>query len=214
MQSNKEPHDITNNILTNQSDHKNTWGSERSRPGTLDIHEGHAADGNNYAYSTPNCHEPGNQDNPQHHGTYPLQQLPTPSKKPPVPLPYPDPSEASERSSPLLVSPSLLPEKVSRIHLLTSKISHICQEIRDIKEARKPKSNLLRPNYTNTSLDEGRKGQKNIQEPNNSSFAMEDNNDGDGLGDTYSSCSKQCHPEPVTNTNSYFKDNSNMPRHL
>ena len=31
-QSDKEPNDITNRILTNQSDRKNTWGSGRSKP--------------------------------------------------------------------------------------------------------------------------------------------------------------------------------------
>ena len=32
--------------------------------------------------------------------------------------------------------------RMARIQLLTSKISHICQEIRDIKNRRKPQSNL------------------------------------------------------------------------
>ena len=99
------------NILTNQSDCKDTWGSSRSRPGTLDIHEGHAEDGNNYAYKTPNHHEPGNQNTLQCHDTYWLQQLPEPSGMPPVSLPYQDPSEASERSSLPPTSSLLLPKK-------------------------------------------------------------------------------------------------------
>ena len=80
-------------------------------------------------------------------------------------------------------------DELSRIQLLTSKISHICQEIRDIKNAKKPKPNSLSQNYTNTNLDEGRKDQTNIWEPNSSSFAMEGNDDGDGLGDTCQGCS-------------------------
>ena len=32
---------------------------------------------------------------------------------------------------------------LSRIQFLTSKISHICQEIRDIKSAKNPKSNFI-----------------------------------------------------------------------
>ena len=85
---------------------------------------------------------------------------------------------------------------LSWIQLLTSKISHICQEIRDIKSTKKPKSNSLPHNYINTHLDEGRKDQTSIQEPNSSSFAMEGNNDGDGSDDTYSSHSTQYHHEP------------------
>ena len=100
--SDKEPTDITTNILTNQRDHKDIWGSDRKKPGILDIHEGHAEDGNNYAYSTPNHLKLDNQDNQQHHETYPPQLLSKPSEMPPAPLPYPDPSEASEMSSSLL----------------------------------------------------------------------------------------------------------------
>ena len=85
---------------------------------------------------------------------------------------------------------------LSQIHLLISKISHVCHKIHDIKEARKLKSNSLLQNYINTHLDEGRKDQISTQEPSSSSFAMEGNDDGDGLGDTYSSCSTQYHPEP------------------
>ena len=58
----EESDDITDKILTNQNDCKDTWGSDRSRPETPDIHEGHAEDGNDYTYKTPNHHELGNQD--------------------------------------------------------------------------------------------------------------------------------------------------------
>ena len=107
MWSDKEPNHITNNILTNQSDHKDIWGSNRSRPGTPDIHEGCAVDGNNYIYNTPNHLEHNNWDILLHLETYQPQWPPEPSEMPPMPLPYPDPSEASERSSSLQVSPSL-----------------------------------------------------------------------------------------------------------
>ena len=100
--SDKEPDVITNNILTNQSDRKDTWGSDRSRPGTPDIHEGCAEDDNDYTYKTPNYHELGNQDSLQHCDTYQPQWLPKPSGMTSEPLPFPDPSEASE-------IPSLLP---------------------------------------------------------------------------------------------------------
>ena len=70
-QSDKQMDDTTTSILTNQSDHKNTLGSSRSRPGTLDIHEDHAEDGINCVYNTPNHHEHGNQDNLLHHETCP-----------------------------------------------------------------------------------------------------------------------------------------------
>ena len=86
-------------------------GSNRSTPGTQNIHGDHAEDENNYVYNTPNHLELSNWDNQQHHDTCPPQQPPQPSEMPPVPLPYPDPSEASERSSLLLVSPLLLPRK-------------------------------------------------------------------------------------------------------
>ena len=85
---------------------------------------------------------------------------------------------------------------MSQIQLLTSKISHICQEIHDIKSVRKPKSNSLSENYTNTCSDEGQKGQKSTQEPNSNSSATENNDDGDGLDGTCSFHSKQCHREP------------------
>ena len=98
-QSEEEPDSITNNILTNRNDHKDTLGSGRNKPGTLDIHEGCAEDGNDYTYKTPSCHEHDNRDTLQLHGTYPLQQPAEPSETPPEPLPYPDPSEVSKMSS-------------------------------------------------------------------------------------------------------------------
>ena len=107
----KESSDITNNILTNQSDCKDIWGSYRSKPGTPDIHEGHAEGDNDYAYRTPNHHELGNQDNLQCHDTYQPQQLPEPSGMTPEPLPCPDLSEASEIPSSLPTSLSLLLRK-------------------------------------------------------------------------------------------------------
>ena len=111
MQSDDKPNDITTCILTNQSDHKDTLGSDRSRPETLDIHEGCAEDDNNYAYRIPNHHEHGNQDNLQHHDTYQPQWPPKPSGMTPEPLPCPDPSEASEIPSLLTTSLSSLLKK-------------------------------------------------------------------------------------------------------
>ena len=97
--SDKEPNDITTHILTNQSDFKDTWGSNKSRLDPLGIHEGHAEDGNDYIYRIPNRLELGNWNNQEDHGKCPPQSWPTPSEMTPEPLPYPDPSEASERSS-------------------------------------------------------------------------------------------------------------------
>ena len=102
---------ITSNILTNQNDRKDTLGSNRSRPETPDIHEGCAEDDNDYVYRIPNYDEHGNQDNLQCHDTYQPQWSPKPSGMTPEPLPYPDPSEASEIPSSLPTSLSLLPKK-------------------------------------------------------------------------------------------------------
>ena len=96
MQSDDKPNDITTCILTNQSNHKDTWGLSRSRPGTPDIHEGCAEDENDYAYKTPNHLELSNWDSLQRCDTYQPQWLPKPSGMTPEPLPNPDPSEASE----------------------------------------------------------------------------------------------------------------------
>ena len=85
---------------------------------------------------------------------------------------------------------------LSWIHLLISKISHVCQEIHDIKQTRKPKSNLLKPNYINTSLDEGWKDWNCTQEPGSNSSAKEDSGDEGDWGNTYSSHSTLCRHEP------------------
>ena len=91
---------------------------------------------------------------------------------------------------------------LSQIQFLTSKISHICQEIRDIKEARKPQSNSLPQNYINTHLDEGQTSQNYTREKDSSNSAKEGSNDEDGSGDTYSSRSTQYHHEPSNPNNS------------
>ena len=111
MQTKEEPDNITKCILTNQNDHKDTCGSSRSRPGTLDIHEGRAEDGNDYADKIPNCHKLGSQDTLQHHNTYQPQWPPEPSGMIPEPLSHPVTSEASEIPSSLPTSLSLLPKK-------------------------------------------------------------------------------------------------------
>ena len=102
---------ITNHILTNQNDRKNTLGSGRSRPDPLDTHEDHAEDGNNYIYRTPNLLEHNIQNNQEDHERCPPQPRPIPSRMTPEPLPCPDPSEASERSSWLPTSLLSLPKK-------------------------------------------------------------------------------------------------------
>ena len=109
--SDNKPSDITNSILTNRNDCKNTWGSDRSRPDPPDTRGDHAEGGNDYAYKTPNPLEHNTQNNPEDHGRYPPQPLPKPSGRTPEPLPCPDPSEASERSSSLLTSLSSPPKK-------------------------------------------------------------------------------------------------------
>ena len=91
---------------------------------------------------------------------------------------------------------------MSQIRLLTSRISHVCQEICDIKEARKPKSNLFKPNYTNTSLDKGQKDWSCTQELGSNNSAKEDTGDGDDWGGTYSSRSTLCPHEPSNPNNS------------
>ena len=110
-QSDKEPNTISNNILTNQSDHKNTWGSDRSRPDPPDTHEDRAEGDIDYVYKTPNHLKHDTQNNQEDHGRCPPQLWPTPSRMTPEPLPYPDPSEASGTSSLLPTSLSLPPKK-------------------------------------------------------------------------------------------------------
>ena len=106
-----EPNVITNRILTNQSDRKNTWDSGRSRPDPPDTHEDHAEDGNDYFYKIPNPLEHDTHNNQEDHGRCPPQLQPKPSGMTPEPLPCPDPSEASEKSSLLLTSLLSLPKK-------------------------------------------------------------------------------------------------------
>src|ERR1700743_2547038 len=92
--SDNEPNDITNRILTNQNDHKNTWGSGRSTPDPPDTHEDRAEDGNDYVYRIPNPLAHDTQNNPEDHGKCPLQPRPIPSGTTPEPPPCPPPSEA------------------------------------------------------------------------------------------------------------------------
>ena len=85
---------------------------------------------------------------------------------------------------------------LSRIQLLTSKISHICQEIRDIKSRRRPQTNIAIRNYTNTGLVKEQTSQNYTREPDSSNFAKEGSDGVDGLGEIYSSHSKLRHREP------------------
>ena len=108
---NSEPNHITNCILTNQSDCKDTCGSDKSRPDPPDIREGRAEDGINYVYRIPNCLKHDSRNNREDHGKCPPQPQPTPSgMTPELPL-CPDPSEASERSSSLPTSLLFPPKK-------------------------------------------------------------------------------------------------------
>ena len=85
---------------------------------------------------------------------------------------------------------------LSQTHLLKSKISHICQEICDIKERRQPKSNSSKQNYTSTLLDEGQTNQNCTQELDSNSSSKEGSSGGDDWGETCSSHSRLCHHEP------------------
>ena len=87
-------------------------------------------------------------------------------------------------------------QEVSGIQLLTSEISHICQEICDIKSRRKPKSNSVNQSYTSTLLDKGWTSQNYTRELNSNNSAKEGSNGEDGWGETCSSHSKLCHHEP------------------
>ena len=91
--------------------------------------------------------------------------------------------------------------EVSRIQLLTSKISHICQEIRDIKDRRIPQTNIAIQNYTNTGLVEEQTNLNCIQEQGSNSSAKEDTDDGDDWGGTYSAHSTLCPHEPSNHDN-------------
>ena len=117
--SEQELNDITNCILTNQSDHKNTWGSGRNTLDLLDTHEDCAEGDTDYAYKTPNHLEHDNLNNQEGHGKYPPQPRPIPSGMTPEPLPCPNPSEASETSS-LLPASLSSPPKEDDIELVAS----------------------------------------------------------------------------------------------
>src|ERR1700743_2419475 len=95
-----------------------------------------------------------------------------------------------------LAALSLQLQELSRIQLLTSKISHICQEICDIKEARKAKSNLLWGTSTSTNSVEAQTSTTSPQEQTTSSSAREDSSDEDDWGGTYSPHSTLCPHEP------------------
>ena len=96
----------------------------------------------------------------------------------------------------IILSLTLYHMPLSRIRLLTSKISHICQEICDIKSRRKPQTNIAIQNYTNTGLVEGQTNRNYTRAPDNNNSAKEGSDDEDGLGETYSSHSKLCHRAP------------------
>ena len=87
-------------------------------------------------------------------------------------------------------------ELVSQIQFLTSKISHICQEICDIKSMKKPQSHSVESNYVNTCGDEEQTSQNYTREPDSNNSAKEGSDDEGGLGDTYSSHSTQYPHEP------------------
>ena len=83
---------------------------------------------------------------------------------------------------------------LSRTQSHVSNISCICQEICDIKRRQKPKSIL--GTATNTYMDKGQTNLNCTLEEDNNNSAKEGSNDGDDLGDTYSSHSTQYHHEP------------------
>ena len=73
---------------------------------------GYRAEGDiDYTYRTPNHLEHDTQNNQEDHGKCPPQPWPISSGTTPEPLPYPDPSEASEMSSSLLTSLLSPPKK-------------------------------------------------------------------------------------------------------
>src|ERR1700743_585376 len=93
-------------------------------------------------------------------------------------------------------------ELVSQIQFLTSKISHICQEICDIKSKKKPQSHLMDSNYVNACRDRERTGQNYTREPDSNNSAKEGSGDEGGWDETCSSHSKLCHHEPNNLDNS------------
>ena len=110
-QPDQQPNVITNCILTNHNDYKDTQGSSRSKLGSLGIHEGGAEDGNDYIYKPTNLLKHDIHNNQEDHETCPPQLQPTPSRMTPEPHSYPDPFEASEKSSLPPASLLLLPKK-------------------------------------------------------------------------------------------------------
>ena len=72
------------------------------------------------------------------------------------------------------------------------KEKHKCDKSNFLTEARKPKSNLLKPNYIIKSLDKGQKDWNYTQEPGSNNSAKEDSGDEGDWGDTYSSHSTLC----------------------
>ena len=85
---------------------------------------------------------------------------------------------------------------LSRIQFLTSKISHICQEIHDIKNRRKPQTNISIQNSTSTGLVEEQTNRNYTRAPDNNNFAKEGSGDEDGWGGTCSFHSKLCRCAP------------------
>ena len=73
--SDNKPNDITNRILTNQNDCKNTSGSSRSRPDPPGTHEDRAEGGSDYVYRTPNLLEHDIPNNQEDHGRCPPQPV-------------------------------------------------------------------------------------------------------------------------------------------
>ena len=85
---------------------------------------------------------------------------------------------------------------LSQIQFLTSIISHICQEIRDIKNRKKPQSNLAIWDYVNTGLNKGQTSQNYTRGQDSSNSAKEGSGDEDGWDGTHSSRSTLHPPEP------------------
>ena len=90
---------------------------------------------------------------------------------------------------------------LSRIQLLTSKISYICQEICDIKGGKKPQTNIAIQIYTNTGLVEEQTNPNYTWEQDNNSSAKEDIGDEDDWGGTYFAHNTLC-PHGPSNSGS------------
>ena len=115
--------------------------------------------------------------------------------------PLPNPSSWDLKVLPIF---GCIQRSLSRIQFLTSKISHICQEICDIKSRKKPWSNLANQNSVNTGLDKGLTNPNYTRERDNSNSAKEGSDGGDDWDGTYSSRSTLHPPEP---------NNPNNPSH-